>query len=173
MGFKNNYLLQISLNICMVFIYVGICIFMLSLSLEKESQSEFLRGSVALVVVPIMLCTIASIINFIINLFIKPKLFLYDDKFTYKDKTHKYKEIVKLEYNLGHMSRTHSENATLIIYCINKQKIEINNPSIRMIINMRKRCKDKPFKLTNWQSFVFTAVILFIVVILIMIFGLE
>ena len=68
MGFKNNYLLQISLNICMVFIYVGICIFMLSLSLEKESQSEFLRGSVALVVVPIMLCTIASIINFIINL---------------------------------------------------------------------------------------------------------
>lgn len=173
MGFKNNYLLQISLNICMLFIYIGICIFMLSLTLEKESQSEFLRGSISLIIVPIVLCAIASIINFIINLFIKPKLFLFDDKFTYKDKTHKYKEVVKIEYNLGYMSKTYSETAALVIYCINKQKVTINNPSIRMIINMKKRCKDKPFKLTNWQFFVFMAVILFIVEILIMMFGLE
>ena len=88
MKFKNNYLLQTSLYIWMIFIYAGIGIAIMSFSLGKENQNEFLRGSLTLIVIPIVFSVAATIINFIINLFVKPKLFLLEDKFTYKDKTH-------------------------------------------------------------------------------------
>ena len=69
------------------------------------------------------------------------------------------------------MSRTYNETAALVIYCKNKQKVKINNPSIRMIINMRQRCNDKPFKLTNWKFFVFMAILIFVLEILLIMFG--
>ncbi len=167
---RNNYLLQTLLYIWMIFIYTGIGIAIMSFSLGKENQNEFLRGSLTLIGIPIVFSVAAIIINFIINLFVKPKLFLFEDKFTYKDKTRQYREIKKLEYNVGYVGKGHSEAAALVIYCRN-EKIEIKNPSIRMIINMKKRCKDKPFKLTNWQFYVVTGVVIAIVVILIMVFG--
>ena len=93
-------------------------------SLGKENQNEFLRGSLTLIVIPIVFSVAATIINFIINLCVKPKLFLFEDKFTYKDKTHQYREIKKLEYNVGYVGKGHSEAAALVIYCKN-EKIEI------------------------------------------------
>lgn len=173
MKIKKNYLLQITFLISSMFFYIGLCMLVLILFSDMNEKSDFIKVSLSFIFMPILFFIISSLINYLINLFVKPTLILNDDIFIYKDGKYKYSDIYKLEYNLGQISKNHGEIAELVINIKHSQKIIIKNPSIKMIRMMKKKCFNKPFKIENWQVPIIIGIIVLIITILLGIFGVE
>ena len=164
MKIKSNYLLQFSIFFSFIFLALapGICIMLLIID-SNIDKKELFNIIITFGSVPIWCFVVCSFINFIINLFIKPKLFLYEDEFKYKGSTYKYSDICEVEYDLGTVSKVSSKAAALVLYRKRGPGIVIKNPSIRMIYHIKKKCIGKPFKLENWLSFVIIGVIMLVV----------
>lgn len=173
MKLKKNYLLQITFYISSIVFYIGFYMLILNFFSDIEDKTDFIKVSLVFVFMPIVFLSISSVINLLINLPLKPILILNNDTFVYDNQTFRYSDIYKLEYNLGHISKSHFEKAKLIIHRKHSQKISINNPSMKMVIMMKKKCLNKPFKIENWQETIILGVVLLVVVILIGIFGVK
>ena len=171
MKVRNNYLLQVLIYIAVIFIYAGTFIIIMTVVSDINDKSNFLSGALDLLLISIGIFVIGNLINYFINLFVKPKLFLYEEEFIYKDKTYKYNDIQKIEYNFGMISKLHSEYSALVLYFINEPPLKINHPSLKMIISFKKICNKKPFRMSNYGLFIVIGVAMAIIGILIMIFG--
>lgn len=160
MRLKPNYLLQFSIWLSITFILIapGMLIMLLFLNV-KIGMIELLNGLSMIVMTIVGTFIVNSIINFLITLFIKPQLILYDETFVYKNKTYKYTDIIALEYDLGTISKVSSKSDAFVLYRKSESGIIIKNPSIKMMAEIKRRCSNKPFRIENYKQFLIVGAI--------------
>lgn len=172
MKLKNNYLLDFSVFFSTFVIAIAPAMLILYLFTSVNVRLiDIIKGMLVCILIIGGTFIINSIINFIINLFVKPKLILYNDNFIYKNKTYNYSDIVSIEYEIGTVSRVSSKPNILVLYRKGTSGIVIKNPSIKMIMEFKKKCPNKPFRIENYKQFFWFAGIAVVGVIIIIITG--
>lgn len=170
MKLKNDYLLDFSVffSVFVISMAPGMLILFLFTNVNV-TLIDIIKGILVCILIIGGTFIINLILNFIINLFIKPKLILYNDNFIYKNKTYDYSDIVSIEYEIGTVSRVSSKPNVLVLYRKGTSGIVIKNPSIKMMREFKKRCPNKPFRIENYKQFFWFAAIAIIVVIIMLI----
>ncbi len=152
MKFKNNYVND--LIIILVTLFFAMITFMICqlLFVNPDELKDFLNGGIYVVLIlSFLTIVILNLINFVVNLFIKPKFYLYDNYFIYKNKQYDYVNIYRMEYFVGYMSKTSRTPCKLIIYDRQMERLCIDNPSIIMMLIIKKRCGRVLFGIRDWK----------------------
>lgn len=96
-----------------------------------------------------------NILNFIICLFIKPNLIIYNDYFEYKKNKYFFRDIIEMEFYPGSSSRFTYDPCALILYREGQPGIEITHPSLIMVLLMKKRLRHLKLKINGTKNLIF------------------
>ena len=92
-------------------------------------------------------------INFIINLFKKPSVFVDESTITYMGQTLRLDSITYLTLYLPEIkSKTSGTTQELSIYIDEKGHMVIKRPSVALIAHLRKRCANATFEIDELKS---------------------
>lgn len=149
---RNNYFIQFCIFITMLLygLLPGMVIMFMLLEVNY-SIMDILKITLAFIIVPVVFFAFFSIINYPISLLIKPKLYLYENEFVFKNNSYNYDDIIEIELDLGAVSRTSNRPTQLVLYRRKKEGIVIRNPSLSMIYNVCKKMKNAKFRIDNWK----------------------
>lgn len=163
MKFKPNYFNQFLIFVSSLTIGVIPMTFIMILILKPEELKEYWR---ALLVVPLLIIAylvVFNAINFIITLFVKTRVILHEDCFSYRNTIYKYSDVIEMEFDIGAISKTSFKPCILVLYRDGQAGIVINSPSIIMIIAMRKKLKHLPFRISGWKFICFSFIMMIVV----------
>ncbi|MBQ8292567.1 MAG: hypothetical protein IJX78_02020 [Bacilli bacterium] len=151
MKFKPNYVNNLIIAMITLFISIYPMLLAIFLIIDPSVVKDFLPTIPGLFIISILFIVGSNLINFVIGLFIKPKMYIYQEGFIYKNKEYKYIDISKMEFDIGSISRTRSDPCVLTLYLKNKGLLEIRHPSIIMTLIIKKRSYDAPLRIKGWK----------------------
>ena len=149
---RNNYFIQLCIFLTMLMYALALGMVIMFMIVEVNySIIDILKIALAFIIVPLVFFVFFSIINYPISLLIKSKLYLYENEFVFKNQHYDYNDIVEVELDLGTVNRTSNHPTQLILYRKKEEGIVIKNPSLSMIYNVYKKCKNAKFRIENWK----------------------
>ena len=161
---KSNYLLQFSLIFSMLcLILFPFVLIMMIISTEEIKLIDYFKFIILYINSPILIFIFRSIINFIIVILFKPKVYFYENEFYYKNEMYKYDDIIELEFDFGEFGRISGKSHSLVLYREGQPGIIITNPSLAMILFFRRKCFNKKIYLENLKELLMIGVIVLIV----------
>ena len=123
----------------------------------------------------LFLSIIALLMNCIIRIFTKPKIFLSDSQIMFNNKTFELSQIQYATIYLPNFSRYHSEPLQLVLWTYDKQQMIIKRPNILMTLRLKKLCNNTKFEINElWKeikSYVLIGLFTGLLIILLAIFS--
>ena len=123
----------------------------------------------------LFLSIIALLMNCIIRIFTKPKIFLSDSQIMFNNKTFELSQIQYATIYLPNFSRYNSEPLQLVLWTYDKQQMIIKRPNILMTFRLKKLCNNTKFEINElWKEikfYVLTGLFTGLLIILVAIFS--
>ena len=123
----------------------------------------------------LFLSIIALLMNCIIRIFTKPKIFLSDSQIMFNNKTLELSQIQYATIYLPNFSRTNSQPLELVLWTFDMQQMIIKRPNLLIILRLRKLCINAKFEINELlkqiKFFVITGVCTGLFLIIVFIFS--
>lgn len=177
--YKNNYCVSLVIYSIYLAITILVCVIPISIVLSYLTEYNFFQViGVCLLGTAfemLFLLIIALLMNWLIRIFTKPKIFLSDSQIMFKNKTLDLSQIQYATIYLPNFSRTKSQPFELVLWTFDMQQMIIKRPNLLVILKLKKLCVNAKFEINELlqeiKFFVITGVCTGLFLILVFIFS--
>ena len=177
--YKHNYCVSLVIFSIYFAITLFVCAIPISIVLSYLTEYNFfqvigvcLLGTTFEI---LFLSIIALLMNCIIRIFTKPKIFLSDSQIMFNNKTLELSQIQYATIYLPNFSRTNSQPLELVLWTFDMQQMIIKRPNLLIILRLKKLCINAKFEINELlkqiKFFVITGVCTGLFLILVFIFS--
>lgn len=177
--YKNNYCVSLVLYSIYFAITLLACVIPISIILWYLTEYNFFQViGVCLLGTAfemLFLLIIALLMNWLIRIFTKPKIFLSDSQIMFKNKTLDLSQIQYATIYLPNFSRTKSQSFELVLWTFDMQQMIIKRPNLLVILKLKKLCVNAQFEINEFlkeiKFFLITGVCTGLFLIIVFIFS--
>lgn len=164
--YKSNYMVTIMFQLCNMFLITFPGVFIMWLLINPDDQLGVLYIFPTYGLLILFFIVFGNLIHFITALFTKHKVFIYDNKVEIKGK-----KIITKSMNLDDIKHIiidqgtitkHGGGTAFSVNLINdnySDSLQINNPSIFMILYLIKNCKNAKVKFNNYKWYIISCIL--------------